>query len=147
MNISPTPSPSPADSPQPEDAAPLSAGILGQRWPMLGRAIGRYEQRTAETFTRMAYDAVEAGLIRHEERDRLAKAAEEMGIRAFDAQLLIACAVRQWALDRRYDPTPSPVAPALSFEYQSWRRLWTRIALVILTAITLDAIILWKWLH
>ena len=94
----------------------------------------------------MAYDAVEAGLIRHDDRQRLAAEAEDLGIRAFDAQLLIACAVRQWALDRRYDPTPSPDAPALSYEYRAWRRIWARIALVIGTAAVLDGVLLWKWL-
>ncbi len=120
--------------------------ILGERWPSLGRALSRYQQETAEHFSRLVYDAVEAGLIRHDQRQRLAAEAENLGIRPFDAQLLIACAVRQWALDHRYDATPSPDAPALSFEYRSWRRVWMRIGLVVGTAAALDIVILWKWL-
>ena len=121
-------------------------GILAERWPSLGTALSRYEQGTAEHFSRMAYDAVEAGLIRHDDRQRLAAEAESLGIRPFDAQLLIACAVRQWALDRHYDPSPTLQAPRLSYEYRAWRRVWTRIALVLGTAAVLDSIILWKWL-
>ena len=120
--------------------------ILGERWPSLGRALSRYQQSTAEHFSRLAYDTVEAGLIRHHERQRLAAEAEDLGLRPFDAQLLIACAVRQWALDHRYDAAPTPEAPALSFEYKAWRRVWTRIGLVVGTAAALDIIILWKWL-
>ena len=120
--------------------------ILGERWPSLGRALSRYQQATAEQFSRMAYEAVEAGLIRHDARQRLAVEAENLGIRSFDAQLLIACAVRQWALERRYDPTPALEAPTLSFEYKAWGRVWARIGLVIGTAVALDGIILWKWL-
>ncbi len=121
-------------------------GILAERWPTLGRALSRYQQGTAEYFSRLAYDAVEKGLIRHDDRQRLAAEAQTLDIRDFDAQLLIACAIRQWALDHRYDPTPTLRAPALSFEYRSWRRIWTRIALVLGTAAILDGIILWKWL-
>ena len=101
-------------------------GILAERWPSLGRALSRYAQGTAEYYTRMAYAAVAAGLIRHDDRQRLAAEAEALGIRAVDAQLLIACAIRQWALDHRYDPTPTLRAPALSYEYRSLRRVWTR---------------------
>jgi hypothetical protein len=120
--------------------------ILSERWPTLARALGRYEQGTAERFSKIAYDCVDAGLIRLDDRRRLAKEADAAGIREFDAQLLIACAVRQWSLDRRYDATPSPTAPKLSFEYRSWRRVWTRLAIVGGMAIALDAIIIWKWL-
>ncbi len=127
-------------------ASPLAAGILADSWPTLARALGRYEQNTAERFTRLAYDLVRAGIIRQSDRARLAAAAEELSLRPFDAQLLIACAIRQWALDRRYDASPSPHAPALSFEYKAWSRLWVRLALVFCTAAILDGIILWKWL-
>ncbi len=133
-----------AESPsQPEG---IHAGVIAAQWPSIGRALSRYDQNTAETFSRMAYDKVEAGLIRLDDRRRLADAAAALGIRDFDAQLLIACAIRRWALDRRYDAAPSKSAPALSFEYRSWKRVWTRIALVLGTAAAIDGIILWKWL-
>jgi hypothetical protein len=127
-------------------AAPRVPEILGQHWPSLGRALSRYQQATAEHFSRMAYEMVEAGLIRHDHRQRLAAEAEHLGIRSFDAQLLIACAVRQWSLDRHYDPAPTFEAPRLSFEYQAWQRAWRRVALIVGTAAALDLIILWKWL-
>jgi len=119
---------------------------VNEHWPALAGAISRYQRTTADSFSRAAYDAVDAGMIRLDDRRRLADLAESLAIRPFDAQLLIACAVRQWALDHRYDAAPSPQAPVLSFEYKSWRRVWTRIALVLIFAVTLDAIIIWKWL-
>jgi hypothetical protein len=127
--------------------APRPVGhILSERWPTLSRALSRYEQGTAERFSQAAYECVDAGLIRLDDRRRLATEAVAVGIREFDAQLLIACAVRQWALDHRYDATPSPMAPKLSFEYQAWGRVWMRLAIVGGMAIALDAIIIWKWL-
>ena len=127
------------------DAPPVS-GIVGERWPTLARALGQYEQNVAEQFSRTAYDRVEAGIIRLNDRRDLAAAAEELGIRSFDAQLLIACAIRKWALDHTYDAMPSPHEPALSFEYQAWGKLWVRLALVACTAVILDGMIIWKWL-
>ena len=123
-----------------------SGGVLAGRWPTLARAMGRYEQSTAERFSQSAYDCVDAGIIRLDDRKRLAAEAETAGIRAFDAQLLIACAIRQWAMDHQYEAAPSPDAPALSFEYQSWRRVWMRLAIVFGFAIAMDLIIIWKWL-
>ena len=121
-------------------------GIVGERWPTLARALGRYEQNVAEGFSKAAYEVVEGGIIRLDDRRRLAAAAKEMGIRDFDAQLLIACAVRKWALDHTYDATPTRHAPALSFEYKAWGKLWVRLALVACTAVILDGLIIWKWL-
>ncbi len=123
-----------------------SGGILAERWPTLSRALSRYEQSTAERFSQMAYECVDAGIIRLDDRKKLAAEAERAGIRAFDAQLLIACAVRQWGMDHRYEGGPSLEAPALSFEYQSWRRVWMRLAIVFGFAIGMDLIIIWKWL-
>ena len=48
-----------------------------------------------------------------------ARAAVEMGIRDFDAQLLIACAIRKWNLDRRDLAVPNRDAPKLSFHHDS----------------------------
>jgi hypothetical protein len=119
---------------------------MQDRWPMLQKAMSRYSQRVAEEFSQAAYERVEAGILRQNDRRSLALAAKEMEIRDFDAQLLIACAVRQWAMDHRYDATPSPEAPRLSFEYQSWGRVWKRIAIVVGMAAALDAVIIWKML-
>jgi hypothetical protein len=128
------------------EAPVRAAGILAERWPTLARALGRYEQATAERFSQLAYDSVDAGIIRLDVRKRLAAEADAAGIRPFDAQLLIACAIRQWAMDHRYDGGPSPDAPALSFEYKAWRKVWLRLAIVFGFAITIDFIIIWKWL-
>ena len=122
------------------------AGILAERWPSLARALSRYEQSTAERFSQAAYDCVAAGIIRLDDRKRLAAEAEGVGIRPFDAQLLIACAIREWALDHAYDAVPSPDAPELSFEFRAWRRVWMRLAIVVGFAVAMDTIIIWKWL-
>ncbi|MCL2647478.1 MAG: hypothetical protein FWD61_10825 [Phycisphaerales bacterium] len=131
----------------------VGEGGVAQRWPVLRRGIGligggggQYERKDMEIFSSKAYDAVEAGIIRLEERNRLAKEAQEMGIRAFDAQLLIACAVRQWVLDHRYDTTPSKEAPALSFEYRAWRMSWARLWALAGITVVIEGIILWRWL-
>jgi len=121
-------------------------GVIAQHWPSISRAMSRYQENAAETFSRIAYDSVEAGLIRLDQRQKLAAVAEAMGIREFDAQLLIACAIRRWAMDRRYSAAPSRGAPALSFEYHSWRRAWMRVGMILTTATIIDSIILWKWL-
>jgi hypothetical protein len=133
-----------AQLPQPA-AAPLSPGILADRWPTLARALGRYEHATADRFSTEAYLAVTAGIIRLDDRRRLAKLADTLAIRPFDAQLLIACAVRRWALDHHYDPTPTRHAPALSFEYKAYARTWLRLGIVAATAAILDGMIIWKW--
>ena len=121
--------------------------ILAKNWPTLASAMGRYEKNRAEAFTRQAYDCVFSGLIRLEDRQRLAAAAEDIGIRPFDAQLLIACAIRQWSLDHIFDNTPDLQAPKLSAEYRNWKRVWMRFGIVVALVITLDTILLWNWLH
>lgn len=125
---------------------PAAAGDLGKQWPMLGAAMAQYERTVAEHFMEMAYDRVTAGLIRLDDRRTLAAEAESLGIQPFDAQLLIACAIRKWAIDRRYDASPNPSAPRLSWEYKAWGRAWIRFALVTGTALALDAILLYFWL-
>jgi len=149
MNVAPVTISEAAEVPAERAAVEATAGsgILSERWPSLGRAMSQYQQGVAEQFSRLAYDRVEAGIIRMEEREFLAAEAEDLGLKAFDAQLLIACAIRQWVLDRQYNPRPTLRAPALSFEYKSWRRVWMRIAIVIGFAGALDGIILWRWLH
>jgi len=124
-----------------------AGAILAENWPTLATAMGRYEQNRAEAFTRQAYDCVFSGLIRLEDRQRLSAVASDMGIRPFDAQLLIACAVRQWSLDHIFDTTPDRQAPKLSAEYRNWSRVWLRFGIVAGLAITLDWILLWNWLR
>jgi len=129
---------------------------FAQRWPVLRRGIslasvekgekGQLERKDMAFFSSRAYDAVEAGIIRLEERNRLAQEAQEMGIRSFDAQLLIACAIRQWVMDHHYDATPSKQAPKLSPEYRAWRMSWARLWGLATVTIVIEAIILWHWL-
>jgi hypothetical protein len=127
------------------DEGEIAGGvILGERWPVLRRAMGKYSERVAEEFSQKAYEHVEGGIIRQDGRRELALAAKQMEIREFDAQLLIACAVRKWGMDRRYDASPSPEAPELSAEYKAWGRVWKRIALVIGMAAVVDGVIIWK---
>ncbi|GEM_PF-1972602 len=126
-----------------EDAA---GGILAERWPTLAGAMSRYKQNVAESFTTMAYECVQAGIIRLDDRRKLAAEAAALGIRDFDAQLLMACAVRQWSLDRHYDPEPTREAPALSFEYKSWNKAWLRFAIVVGAALSIDLVLILKWL-
>jgi hypothetical protein len=94
----------------------------------------------------MAYERVESGVIRFEHRRRLAQVAERLGIRPFDAQLLIACAVRKWALDRSYDPRPSPHAPRLSAEYRWWGKAWMRWGLVAGGVVAIEGMMVWRWM-
>jgi hypothetical protein len=94
------------------------------------------------------------GLIRLDDRRRLAARAQELGIRPFDAQLLLACAIRHATIAKAYPthptyayhPVVSPAAPKLSFEYRSWTRAWLRFAILTGTALAVDAVLLWFWL-
>lgn len=130
----------------PPPVSQFKNGVIGSQWPTLAAAMSRYEQKTAELFVSEAYNAVMAGLIRLDDRRRLAKRAFELGIRPFDAQLLLACAIRQWVIDRRYDPTPRADAPKLSWEHQTWKKGWVRAALFMGTAVAVDTVLLWYWL-
>jgi hypothetical protein len=127
-------------------ANPPREGVIAAHWPTLARAMSNYTQETAAQFSAMAYDAVSEGLIRLDDRQRLAAAAKDLGIKDFDAQLLIACAVRKWSLDHHYDPTPTPDAPALSLEYKSYKRMMLRAALFLSLAALIDLILIIKWL-
>ena len=124
---------------------PASLGVLTEQWPSLARAMSQYQEGTAEHFSSLAYDAVSGGLIRLQDRARLAEIADDLKIRPFDAQLLIACAIRKWALDHRYDATPTLRAPRLSFEYQTFRRVCLRVAILVSFAAVLDLIVIFKW--
>jgi hypothetical protein len=125
----------------------VPVAVLAENWPALSTAMRQYEENTAEAFTVVAYDAIEQGVIRLDERRRLARLAGEMGIREFDGQLLIACAVRKWSMDHRYDESPSRDAPRLSYEYKAWVRGWVKFGIVAATAAVIDSILLWNWLR
>jgi len=123
---------------RPAQRRPVADGILADRWPALAAAMGQYQQTVAEAFTREAYEHVTAGIIRLDARRHLAARAAELDIRPFDAQLLIACAVRQWALDREaVGVSGAPVAPGR----KAWP--WRRLAWLVLTAAALDAALIW----
>jgi hypothetical protein len=122
------------------DAAPDP--ILSDAWPTLAAAMHRYEQNVAEEFTREAYHRVSAGIIRHDARKRLAARAAELNIRPFDAQLLIACAVRQWSLDK--GAVKKPIGKSFRDSVSS---SWRRMALLAILAGVLDAILIWQMNH
>jgi hypothetical protein len=116
--------------------------ILGERWPTLAAAMNRYEQNVAEEFAREAYHRVSAGIIRHDARKGLGARAAELKIRPFDAQLLIACALRKWSEDQGTVAKPS-CAPLSAGAPSCWRRLGVLVAL----AGILDAILIWRMNH
>ncbi len=127
-------------------AEPVADGVVSDRWPTLARAMGRYEGGVAEVFSRLAYERVEGGVIRLDDRRWLARRAQGFGIRPFDAQLLIACAVRKRALDGMYDATPSLAAPRLSARYRWWRQMWMRWGLVAGVVLAVEGMIAWRWM-
>ncbi len=122
--------------------APNSApGILDDRWPMLAAAMQRYRQNVAEEFTREAYGRVAAGIIRFDDRKRLAALAQQMEIRPFDAQLLIACAVRQWSVDR----TGEKAVPSKKISlHPKHRSAWRKLTLMVILAAALDVVLIWR---
>jgi len=132
---------------QADQSSAAEPSLLSERWPTLAVALGQYEHNVAETFTREAYDCVEMGLLRFDARRALAGRAETLGIRPFDAQLLIACAIRKWSLDHQYEPLPSLHAPKLSYEYALWKKVWLRFTLVTATAIVVDYLVIMAWLR
>lgn len=131
---------------EPVSEAALKSNIIGSQWPTLAAAMSRYQQHTAEVFVQEAYDKVMSGLIRLDDRRRLSRKAEELGIRPFDAQLLVACAIRQWAIDHQYDAKPSKEAPKLSWEHKTWRSYGLRVGIFMGTVIAIDCVVLWFWL-
>ena len=134
------------------DAAPgaearvlrIAGDVFADRWPMLSRAMGQYRQNVAAEYTQAVYDCVQAGIVRLDDRERLEALAADLGIKPFDAQLLMACAIRQWSLDRRYDPRPTRNAPKLSREYKMYSTSMLRWGVVIGFAVALDALIIWR---
>jgi len=115
--------------------------LLADRWPALLKAMQDYKKQVADDFSQLAYRHVTEGIIRYDDRRRLAKASARAGIRPFDAQILIACAVRQWTLDQGIERlrAPRPMPSANSRHAFTWRT-WTAAGLVALIA---DAFLIW----
>ena len=107
---------------------------LAAKWPGLGDALVAYQRNVAAAFAEEAYWSVEEGVIRMEERQRLAARGRQLGLRPFDAELLIACALRDWAADhpgRRWKRAAQKKAGGL------WK-LWVGAAVA---AIIMDAVV------
>lgn len=117
-----------------------SPSILAERWPALAAAMQRYKQNVAEEFTHEAYRRVAAGIIRFDDRQHLSALARKMDIRPFDAQLLIACAIRQWSVDQ----TAAVPVPTLLKLRPATRRAWRRLAAMVGLAAALDVVLIWR---
>ncbi len=113
-----------------------------------GQAGGRAQFTQAELrriFKQMVIAELEGGILRYSRRRALQRYADDIGIPAFDANLLIAEAQHQ---ARRNEPleldvtpeVPPPLPRAEAFSAGHW------LAVVILTALVLDLILL-AWLR
>lgn len=126
---------------------PRQPVILHDRWPSLAAAMGQYQQNLAEEFSRRVYACVHEGLISGSDRRRLAREAADLGLRSFDAQLVIACAIRQWSLDqpaRRRKPISQMRFPS---RRPIVHKLWFRVAIIGLMALLIDTTIIMLWLR
>ncbi len=129
-----------------EKSQDSSRMVLSERWPVIAAAMNRYQQNLAENFSRQAYMCVQNGLISGSDRHALARDAEKMGLRAFDAQLLIACAVRQWAIDQQnHVAVHKNSQKSIKREIVLHFPLWLKYATTVLIAILLDCAIIWYW--
>ena len=111
--------------------------LLAARWPVLGAALASYQSNVAAAFAEEAYWCVEDGVIRMEERRRLEERAQMLGIRPFDAQLVMACAIRDWV----FDHGPRRRKPVVRQGGGAWR--WWVAALV--AALVMDVVVV-VWL-
>lgn len=133
--------------PQPAPAPAQRSLVLHERWPTLAAAMGQYQQNLAEEFSRRAYDCVHQGLITGSDRRRLAHEADELGLRPFDAQLLIACAIRQWSLDRPQLIQHRAARSHLKLHRPIARRRWYGYAIIGVAALAIDTAIVMLWLR
>jgi hypothetical protein len=101
----------------------------------------------ADAFSDLAYRCVDSGIVRLEDRRQLARAAVRLGLRPFEAQLLIACAIRQKTLDQGLKPRPALTAHDRPKENPSPRRLapWKTLAFLTATAASLDLLLIYLW--
>lgn len=122
--------------------------MFHEQWPTLAAAMGQRQQNLAEDFSRNAYHCVREGLITGSDRKRLAHEAAEMGLRPFDAQLLIACAIRQWALDRPVTGMAKEkfLCRKQKKSHSAVSHRWWKFAAVGLVAVIIDSAIILLWL-
>ena len=107
---------------------------------MLAAAMKCYRQNVAEQFTAEAYQCVKSGIIRLSDRKRLAGRAADLNIRPFDAQLLIACAIRQASLDQAEAGADAGISETGPIR----RRTYWRLALLLAAAALMDAVLVWS---
>ncbi len=123
----------------------LDPSVFQKQWPLVGAALSQYQRHTAEAFCDQVYAAISHGLLRLDQRTALARQAESLGIRPFDAQLLIACTIRQWALDQGQSVGPPLRAqddhPAGAARHKT-RERWLRFLVMLLLAVALDVAII-----
>jgi hypothetical protein len=100
----------------------------------------------ADVFSGLAYGCVSDGIVRFEDRRRLARAAVRLGLRPFEAQLLIACAIRQKTLDQGRS-SPTQRVPARTIQRRTTTiSAWKTFALLAATAASLDFLVIYLWL-
>jgi hypothetical protein len=129
-------------------------GLLA-RWPALAVAMRNYQERQALGFLDAVQAEIVNGLIPGAARRRLANRATDDGISPFDAQLLIACALREW----KGEPSAKPrvantqhqrVNPRTRFDTSTTPRIparhWSIPLGIVTVAAVLDVAVLSWWL-
>jgi hypothetical protein len=103
----------------------------------------------ADVFSQLAYRCVDNGIVRLDHRRQLARAAVRLGLRPFEAQLLIACAIRQKTLEQGPQFCHRPPAPdQATLDPPRPQRFspWKTLALLAATAASLDILLIYLWL-
>jgi hypothetical protein len=120
----------------PSSAQAQSAAVAGPRHP-------------ADIFSEIAYRCVSDGIVRLEDRRQLARAAAHLGLRPFEAQLLIACAIRQKTIDegpRKWRRHFAENRPRADVGRSRRTRFWKSLTLLAATAAALDTLLIYLWL-